>query len=108
MQNIVFRTCFVHLKNILLSSESCQTWMCGGSMLIAPCSHVGHIFRKTNPIPSLPGLSNPAKKNSIRLAEVWLDEYKIYYYQRFNFQLVRFFIWICYTFYFDISFIIVI
>nr|XP_034317747.1 polypeptide N-acetylgalactosaminyltransferase 5 [Crassostrea gigas] len=30
---------------------------------------------------------NVDKKNSIRLAEVWIDEYKNYYYERFNYDL---------------------
>ena len=33
---------------------------------------------------------NVVKKNSIRLAEVWMDDYKTYYYERFNNDLVRF------------------
>lgn len=31
---------------------------------------------------------NVVKKNTIRLAEVWMDGYKNYYYERFNFDLV--------------------
>lgn len=31
---------------------------------------------------------NVLKRNSVRLAEVWLDEYKEYYYERINHQLV--------------------
>jgi polypeptide N-acetylgalactosaminyltransferase len=51
------------------------------------CSHVGHIFRKRSPY-SWKNTGNPVKKNSIRLAEVWMDEYKEYYYERFNHDLV--------------------
>jgi hypothetical protein len=43
----------------------------------APCSHVGHIFRKRSPYKWLPGV-NVVKKNAVRVAEVWLDEYKVY------------------------------
>ena len=32
--------------------------------------------------------TNVVKKNSIRVAEVWMDDYKKYYYERFNFDLV--------------------
>ena len=30
------------------------------------------------------------KKNSIRLAEVWMDGYRFYYYERFNYDLGNF------------------
>ena len=64
-----------------------QTWMCGGQLEIIPCSHVGHIFRKRSPYSWKTGV-NVVKKNSIRLAEVWMDDYKNYYYERFNYDLV--------------------
>ncbi|XP_065337982.1 putative polypeptide N-acetylgalactosaminyltransferase 9 [Cloeon dipterum] len=60
---------------------SFKTWMCGGTLEIVPCSHVGHIFRKRSPYKWRSGV-NVLKKNSIRLAEVWLDDYSKYYYQR--------------------------
>ncbi|GIY95758.1 putative polypeptide N-acetylgalactosaminyltransferase 9 [Caerostris extrusa] len=60
---------------------SFKTWMCGGSLEILPCSHVGHIFRKRSPYKWKSGV-NVLRKNSVRLAEVWLDEYKKYYYDR--------------------------
>jgi hypothetical protein len=53
-----------------------QLWQCGGELLCAPCSHVGHVFRKRSPY-SWPKSTNVIKKNSVRLAEVWLDEYKV-------------------------------
>ncbi|XP_045772392.1 putative polypeptide N-acetylgalactosaminyltransferase 9 isoform X2 [Maniola jurtina] len=60
---------------------SFKTWMCGGTLEIVPCSHVGHIFRKRSPYKWRTGV-NVLKKNSVRLAEVWLDDYAKYYYQR--------------------------
>ncbi|XP_041979077.1 putative polypeptide N-acetylgalactosaminyltransferase 9 isoform X3 [Aricia agestis] len=60
---------------------SFKTWMCGGTLEIIPCSHVGHIFRKRSPYKWRTGV-NVLKKNSVRLAEVWLDDYAKYYYQR--------------------------
>uniref|UniRef100_A0A1B0FBW2 Ricin B lectin domain-containing protein n=1 Tax=Glossina morsitans morsitans TaxID=37546 RepID=A0A1B0FBW2_GLOMM len=60
---------------------SFKTWMCGGTLEIVPCSHVGHIFRKRSPYKWRSGV-NVLKKNSVRLAEVWLDDYAKYYYER--------------------------
>ncbi|XP_032597060.1 putative polypeptide N-acetylgalactosaminyltransferase 9 isoform X1 [Drosophila grimshawi] len=60
---------------------SFKTWMCGGTLEIVPCSHVGHIFRKRSPYKWRTGV-NVLKKNSVRLAEVWMDDYSKYYYQR--------------------------
>ena len=60
---------------------SFKTWMCGGTLEIIPCSHVGHIFRKRSPYKWRTNV-NVVVRNSVRLAEVWLDEYKTYYYNR--------------------------
>uniref|UniRef100_A0A0K0G3E8 Polypeptide N-acetylgalactosaminyltransferase n=1 Tax=Strongyloides venezuelensis TaxID=75913 RepID=A0A0K0G3E8_STRVS len=65
---------------------SFKIWMCGGELLIVSCSHVGHVFRKKSPYKWRTGV-NVLRKNSVRLAEVWLDEYKEYYYERINHQL---------------------
>ncbi|CAB54435.1 Polypeptide N-acetylgalactosaminyltransferase 5 [Caenorhabditis elegans] len=65
---------------------SFKIWMCGGTLEIVPCSHVGHVFRKRSPYKWRTGV-NVLKRNSIRLAEVWLDDYKTYYYERINNQL---------------------
>ncbi|XP_072304580.1 polypeptide N-acetylgalactosaminyltransferase 11-like [Eucyclogobius newberryi] len=52
--------------------------MCGGQLLIAPCSRVGHIFRKRRPYGS-PGGTDTMAHNSLRLAHVWMDQYKEQY-----------------------------
>jgi len=62
--------------------------MCGGILEQVLCSHVGHIFRSRSPYAWRTG-TNVLKKNSVRLAEVWLDDYKKYYFERLNFDLVR-------------------
>ena len=62
--------------------------MCGGILEQVLCSHIGHIFRSRSPYAWRTG-TNVLKKNSVRLAEVWLDGYKKYYYERLNFDLVR-------------------
>ena len=65
---------------------SFKTWMCGGTLEIVPCSHVGHIFRKRSPYKWRSGV-NVLRRNSIRLAEVWLDDHKKYYYDRIGHDL---------------------
>jgi polypeptide N-acetylgalactosaminyltransferase len=54
-----------------------------------PCSHVGHIFRDRSPYKWLPGV-DVVRKNSIRVAEVWLDEYRQIYYDRIDNKLGNF------------------
>uniref|UniRef100_A0A4W3JME1 UDP-N-acetyl-alpha-D-galactosamine:polypeptide N-acetylgalactosaminyltransferase 11 (GalNAc-T11) n=1 Tax=Callorhinchus milii TaxID=7868 RepID=A0A4W3JME1_CALMI len=54
---------------------SFRIWMCGGQLKIIPCSRVGHIFRKWRPYGS-PGGRDTMTSNSLRLAHVWMDEYK--------------------------------
>jgi hypothetical protein len=47
---------------------------------IAPCSHVGHVFRDKSPYTFPGGVANIVLKNAARVAEVWLDEWKEFYY----------------------------
>lgn len=57
-----------------------QIWMCGGVLEIATCSHVGHVFRKSTPYSFPGGTSKVVNHNNARLAEVWLDDWKHFYY----------------------------
>lgn len=66
-----------------------QTWMCGGTLEIHPCSHVAHVFRKKSPYSWGPGGGSVLKRNSIRLAKVWLDDYAQIYWDYLNNNLVR-------------------
>lgn len=49
-------------------------------MEIATCSHVGHVFRKSTPYTFPGGTSKIVNHNNARLAEVWLDQWKYFYY----------------------------
>jgi len=60
---------------------SFKIWQCGGTMVDAPCSRVGHIYRKFAPFPN-PGIGDFMGRNYKRVAEVWMDEYKEYLYER--------------------------
>lgn len=46
---------------------SFKVWMCGGSLEIVPCSHIGHVFRKRFPYK---GKGQSFRRNFVRLAEV--------------------------------------
>lgn len=54
---------------------SLRTWMCGGQIVILPCSRLGHIFRKRRPYGPEPGEPDSLLYNSHRSARVWLDAY---------------------------------
>ncbi|KAH9513364.1 Polypeptide N-acetylgalactosaminyltransferase 5, partial [Bulinus truncatus] len=70
-------------ENLELSFKS---WMCGGSVELVPCSHVGHLYRPSFPYSWGDG-KDTLVRNCLRVAEVWLDEYKDFFYSRiFNLQ----------------------
>jgi len=57
-------------------------------MEIHPCSHVGHIFRNRSPYSWGNNAHTTLKRNAVRFAEVWLDDYKQFYYNRIENKLV--------------------
>ena len=58
-----------------------QIWQCGGEVLIATCSRVGHVFRKISPYSWPGGVATILNHNTQRIADVWMDEYKDFFYK---------------------------
>lgn len=81
--------------------------MCGGTLEIAPCSRVGHVFRKSTPYSFPGGTSQIVNKNNARLAEVWLDGWSEFYYNinPGSKSSFFFFVFCCLTFLFDLFFV---
>lgn len=53
---------------------SFKLWMCADGILTVPCSRVAHSFRSINP--SRVRSDDYVARNFMRVAEVWLDEFK--------------------------------
>ncbi|KAK3095737.1 hypothetical protein FSP39_018379 [Pinctada imbricata] len=56
---------------------SIKVWLCGGRLLICPCSRVGHIFKKDHVYKINPEEVNG---NLVQIAETWLGSHKNYFY----------------------------
>ncbi|CAH1118570.1 unnamed protein product [Phaedon cochleariae] len=59
---------------------SFRIWQCGGRLETVPCSRVGHIFRDFHPY-SFPDNKDTHGINTARLAHVWMDDYKRFFFR---------------------------
>ncbi|KAI7800754.1 putative polypeptide N-acetylgalactosaminyltransferase-like protein 3 [Triplophysa rosa] len=59
-----------------------RVWLCGGSMEVLPCSRVAHIARTKKPYHS--NIAFHTRRNALRVAEVWMDQYKPNVYLAWN------------------------
>ncbi|XP_012941226.1 polypeptide N-acetylgalactosaminyltransferase 5 [Aplysia californica] len=68
---------------------SFKVWQCGGSVELVPCSHIAHVFRH-HITARWNSTRDEVKVNNMRVAEVWMDDYKNYYYEAINYVQVPF------------------
>uniref|UniRef100_A0A8C8D1Q3 Polypeptide N-acetylgalactosaminyltransferase n=2 Tax=Oncorhynchus tshawytscha TaxID=74940 RepID=A0A8C8D1Q3_ONCTS len=59
-----------------------KVWLCGGSMEVLPCSRVAHIARMKKPYHS--NIASSTRRNALRVAEVWMDQFKSHVYLAWN------------------------
>lgn len=60
---------------------SLRIWQCGGRIEIVPCSHVGHLFRKSSPYTFPGGITKTLYSNLARVALVWMDDWANFYFK---------------------------
>lgn len=59
-----------------------QVWQCGGSVEVLPCARIAHIERAHKPYTE--DLTSHVRRNALRVAEVWMDEFKSHVYMAWN------------------------
>ncbi|XP_016330640.1 polypeptide N-acetylgalactosaminyltransferase 18-like [Sinocyclocheilus anshuiensis] len=83
VSNVSFVTC-------LLVVNLGKVWLCGGSVEVMPCSRIAHIERAHKPYTE--DLANHVRRNALRVAEVWMDEFKSHVYMAWNVPQQ---VWLC-------------
>uniref|UniRef100_A0A8C7QPE8 Polypeptide N-acetylgalactosaminyltransferase n=1 Tax=Oncorhynchus mykiss TaxID=8022 RepID=A0A8C7QPE8_ONCMY len=69
-------------ENVELGIRVSGVWQCGGSVEVLPCSRIAHIERAHKPYTQ--DLTAHVRRNALRVAEVWMDEYKNHVYMAWN------------------------
>ncbi|ELK18028.1 Putative polypeptide N-acetylgalactosaminyltransferase-like protein 4 [Pteropus alecto] len=59
-----------------------RVWQCGGSVEVLPCSRIAHIERAHKPYTE--DLTAHVRRKALRVAEVWMDEFKSHVYMAWN------------------------
>ncbi|KAI4829992.1 hypothetical protein KUCAC02_001648, partial [Chaenocephalus aceratus] len=59
-----------------------EVWQCGGSVEVLPCARIAHIERAHKPYTD--DLTSHVRRNALRVAEVWMDEFKSHVYMAWN------------------------
>ncbi|KAG9352372.1 hypothetical protein JZ751_020785, partial [Albula glossodonta] len=59
-----------------------RVWQCGGSVEVLPCARIAHIERAHKPYTE--DLTAHVRRNALRVAEVWMDEFKSHVYMAWN------------------------
>uniref|UniRef100_A0A8C7GU96 Polypeptide N-acetylgalactosaminyltransferase n=1 Tax=Oncorhynchus kisutch TaxID=8019 RepID=A0A8C7GU96_ONCKI len=72
-------------ENVELGIRVSGVWQCGGSVEVLPCSRIAHIERAHKPYTQ--DLTAHVRRNALRVAEVWMDEYKNHVYMAWNVPL---------------------
>ena len=67
-----FKICLI--ANDTICVLTAQVWLCGGSVEVVPCSRIAHIERAHKPYAL--DLTPAVRRNALRVAEIWLDDYK--------------------------------
>uniref|UniRef100_A0A3Q1EJH1 Polypeptide N-acetylgalactosaminyltransferase n=2 Tax=Acanthochromis polyacanthus TaxID=80966 RepID=A0A3Q1EJH1_9TELE len=62
-----------------------RVWQCGGSVEVLPCSRIAHIERAHKPYTE--NLTAHVRRNALRVAEVWMDQYRSHVFMAWNVPL---------------------